>query len=92
MQLKEEFTLIQCRNRSITDYLHVKTLSDKIAIIDQPFSDDDLALHILHRLGTDSSEIVSLIRARENSLTFEEFHDLLIGHEIYLHRLEAATW
>ena len=37
MQLKEELTLIQCGNRSISDYLHaVKALADEIAIIDHP--------------------------------------------------------
>jgi hypothetical protein len=92
MQLKEELTLIQRGNRTITDYLHtVKTLADEIAIIDQPLSDDDLTLHILYGLGADFREIVAPIRAREKSLTFEEFHDLLIGHETYLRRLEAAT-
>jgi len=92
MQLNEELTLIQRGNRTITDYLHtVKTLADEIAIIDQPLSDDDLTLHILHGLGADFREIVAPIRTREKSLTIEELHDLLIGHETYLCRLEAAT-
>jgi len=82
MQLKEELTLIQWGNKIITDYLHtVKMLANKIFIIDQPLSDDDLTLHIFHGLGADFREIVAPIRARENSLTFEELHDLLIGHE-----------
>uniref|UniRef100_A0A2N9H783 CCHC-type domain-containing protein n=1 Tax=Fagus sylvatica TaxID=28930 RepID=A0A2N9H783_FAGSY len=36
-------------------------------------------------------EIAAPIRARETSLAFEELHDLLVGHESYLRRLEAAT-
>ena len=48
MQLKEELTLIQRGNRSITDYLHVvKALADEIAIIDHSISDDDLTLYAL---------------------------------------------
>lgn len=31
------------------------------------------------------------IRAREHSITFEELHDLLVGHERYLRRLETAS-
>ena len=31
------------------------------------------------------------IRTRESSLTFEELHDLLVGHKAYLRRLEVAT-
>ena len=92
MQLKEELTLIQRGNKTITDYLHiVKTLADEIAIIDHPLSDDDLTLDILHGLGADFREIVAPIRAWEKSLTFEELYDLLIGHETYLCCLEAAT-
>ncbi|KAF5451225.1 hypothetical protein F2P56_026345 [Juglans regia] len=92
MQLKEELTLIQRGNRSITEYLHaVKALADEIAIIDHPISDDDLTLYVLNGLGPDFREIAATIRARESSLAFEELHDLLVGHEAYLRRLEAAT-
>ncbi|GMY24682.1 Acyl-CoA oxidase 4 [Fagus crenata] len=84
MQLKEELTLIQRGNQSITDYLHaMKALADEIAIIDHSISDDDLTLYMLNGLAP--------IRARESSLTFEELHNLLVGHEAYLRRLEAAT-
>ncbi|XP_012854081.1 PREDICTED: uncharacterized protein LOC105973593 [Erythranthe guttata] len=92
MQLKEELTLIQCGNRPITEYLHaVKALADEIAIIDHPISDDDLTLYVLNGLGSDFREITAPIRARENSMVFEELHDLLVGHESYLRRLETAT-
>uniref|UniRef100_A0A2N9I0C7 Reverse transcriptase Ty1/copia-type domain-containing protein n=1 Tax=Fagus sylvatica TaxID=28930 RepID=A0A2N9I0C7_FAGSY len=92
MQLKEELTLIQRGNRPIPDYLHaVKALADEIAVIDHPISDDDLTLYVLNGLGADFREIAGPIRARESSLTFEELHDLLVGHEAYLRRLEAAT-
>uniref|UniRef100_A0A2N9HE87 Reverse transcriptase Ty1/copia-type domain-containing protein n=1 Tax=Fagus sylvatica TaxID=28930 RepID=A0A2N9HE87_FAGSY len=92
MQLKEELTLNQRGNRSITDYLHaVKALADEIAIIDHPISDDDLTLYVLNGLGPDFREIAGPIRTRESSLTFEELHDLLVGHEAYLRRLETAT-
>jgi uncharacterized protein (DUF2132 family) len=62
MQLKEELTLIQRGNRSITEYLHpVKTLADELAIIDHPVSDDDLTLYVLNGLGPDFREIAALI-------------------------------
>ena len=78
MQLKEEITLIQRGNRSITEYLHaVKTLADEIATIDNSISDDDLTLYVLNGLGSEFQEIVAPIRARESPLTFEELHDLL---------------
>ena len=66
-------------------------MADEIAIIDHPISDDDLTLYVLNGLGPDFWEIARPIRAREFSLTFEELHDLLVGHEAYLRCLEAAT-
>jgi len=66
-------------------------LADEIALIDYPISDDDLTLYILHGLGFDFREIAAPIRVREKSLTFEELHDLLVGHDSYLRRLESAT-
>ena len=91
MQLKE-LTIIQLGTRSITEYLHtVKALADEIVIIDHPISDDDLTLYVLNGLGSEFREITAPIRAREKSLVFEELHDLLVGHEAYLRRLEVTT-
>ena len=91
MQLKEELTLIHRGHRSITEYLHaVKTLVDEIAIIDHSISDDDLTLYVLNGLGSEFQEIMAPIRARESPMTFEELHDLLVGHEAYLRRLETT--
>jgi hypothetical protein len=92
MQLKEDLTLIQKGNRSIQEYLHaVKALADEIALIDHPISDDDLTLYILHGLGSDFREIAAPIRAREKSLNLQELHDLLVGHDSYLRRMESIT-
>ncbi|KAE8660043.1 hypothetical protein F3Y22_tig00116959pilonHSYRG00508 [Hibiscus syriacus] len=50
--LKEELTLIQCGNWSITEYLHsVKALADEIAIIDHSILDDDLTLYVFNGLA-----------------------------------------
>ena len=62
IQLKEELTLIQRGDRSITEYLHVvKAFADEIAIIDHSISDDDLTLYVLNGLGPDFREIVAPI-------------------------------
>ncbi|RVW72763.1 Retrovirus-related Pol polyprotein from transposon RE1 [Vitis vinifera] len=77
MQLKEDLTLMQRGNRSITEYLHsVKTIADELALIDALLSQDDITLYVLHGLGSDFRDIVAPIRARESSLSFEELHDL----------------
>ena len=69
----------------------IKALADEIALIDHPISDDDITLYILNGLGADFREIAAPIRARETSLTFEELHDMLVGHDSYLRRLESST-
>ncbi|KAF8391073.1 hypothetical protein HHK36_023373 [Tetracentron sinense] len=57
---------------------------------EQPL-DDDLTLYILNGLGSDFREIAAPICARERPLAFEELHDLLVGHDAYLRRLETTT-
>ncbi|KAF5464237.1 hypothetical protein F2P56_014329 [Juglans regia] len=93
MQLKEDLMLMHHGNKSVSDFLQfVKVLADELVVIDAPLSADDIMLYVLNGLGTDYfKEIVAPIRARENPLSFEEFHDLLVGHEDYLKRLEFAN-
>ncbi|KAF8393130.1 hypothetical protein HHK36_021371 [Tetracentron sinense] len=89
MQLKEDLTLNNRGNRTVTEFLQaIKLIADELSIIDHPVSDDDLTLYILNGLGPEYREIAAPIRARENSLKFEELHDLLVGHESYLRRLD----
>lgn len=90
MQLKEDLTLQTRSSRSITEFLHaIKIIANELSIIDHPISDDDLTLYILNELGPEFREIAAPIRARETSLKFEELHDLLVGHENYIRRMET---
>lgn len=84
--------MIKKGNETVQEYMHtVKALADEISLIDHPIADDDLTLYILNRLGSDFRKIAAPIPARERSLTFEELHNLLVGHDAYLCRLEAST-
>ncbi|XP_038970557.1 uncharacterized protein LOC120104097 [Phoenix dactylifera] len=92
MQLKEELTLIQHGSRNVTEILQtIKALIDELALIDAPLSDDDITLYVLNGLGTEYQNIAAPIRARESSPSFEELHNLLVGIESYLKRLEASS-
>ncbi|KAL6322425.1 hypothetical protein AAG906_008080 [Vitis piasezkii] len=68
----------------------VKVLADEISFIDHPIADDDLTLNILNGQGSDFRDIAAPIRVREKPLAFEELHDLLVGHDAYLRRLETT--
>ena len=92
IQLKEDLTLSTFRNRTVTEFLQaIKMLADELSIIDHPVSDDDLTLYILNGLGPEFKEIAASIHTRETSLKFEDLHDLLVGHENYLRRLENQS-
>ncbi|KAF5481301.1 hypothetical protein F2P56_001966 [Juglans regia] len=92
MQLKEDLTLSTRGSRFITKFLQsIKMLADELALIDHPVSDDDLTLYILNGLGPEFREIAAPIRAQETSMKFEELHDLLVGHENYIRRLEVQS-
>lgn len=89
MQLKEDLTLLQRGSQSIIEYLHsVKNIADEFALIDAPVTNDDLTLYILNGLGLEYHEIVAPIRTHATFLTFEELHNLFLGHERYLKCLE----
>lgn len=90
MQLKETLTLSTRGNRLITEFLHVvKIIVDELAIIDHPVLDDDLTLYILNGFGPEYRNITAPIRTHDTSLSFEDLHDLLVGHEIYIHRMKT---
>lgn len=64
---------------------------NELTLFDTPLSNDDIGLPILNGLGAEYRDIVAPICARKNSLSFEELHDLITGHEAYLKCLEALT-
>ncbi|KAL3570336.1 hypothetical protein D5086_027585 [Populus alba] len=92
IELKEDLTLNHSGSRTVTEFLKaIKLTTDELSRIDHLVTNDDLTLYVLNGLGPDFKEIAAPIRAREHPIRFEELHDLLIGHESYLHRLEQQT-
>lgn len=62
----------------------IKKVANELAIVGDPLSDDDLIIHVLNVLKFEYEEVVSLVRARESLITFEELYDKLEDHEIDL--------
>ena len=49
----------------MAEYLQlIKAISDELAIIDAPFSEDDIIIHALNGLGPEFKEIAAAVRAR----------------------------
>ena len=92
MQLKKDLTLIQQGSHTVFEFLHaVKVIAYELSLIDAPVSDDDLTLYVLNVLGYEFRDMVAPICARETTLSFAELHDLLIGHEHYLKRIDGNS-
>ncbi|KAK9266854.1 hypothetical protein L1049_027113 [Liquidambar formosana] len=87
MSLKERLTKSR-DSTPVAEYLQtIKTISDELALIDAPITDNDLVIHILNGIGTEFKEIAASIRTRETSISFEELHDKLIDYEAFLERV-----
>lgn len=68
----------------------MKIIVDELAIIDHLILEDDLILYILNGLGPEYCAITAPILTRDTSLSFDEdLHNLLVGHESYLHQMET---
>jgi len=74
------------------EFLHaVKVIVDELLLIDAPISDDDLTLYMLNSFGSEFQDMVAPICTRKTALSFVELHDLLIGHEHYLKRMDGKS-
>ena len=65
--------------------MKIKSLSDSLAAIGEPILDQDKIMNLLARLGFDYNVVVTSISARDNQLSLEDIHSLLLTFE---HRLE----
>ncbi|GAU46239.1 hypothetical protein TSUD_280660 [Trifolium subterraneum] len=78
--------------RTIPVYLHgIKAIVDELALINPPLDDVDLVIHTLNGLGSEYREITTVLRTRENPISFEDLHDLLFDFENYLKREETMN-
>lgn len=90
MHIWERLTLHSKDTNNIAEYMQViKKVANELAIVGDPLSDDDLIIHVLNVLKFEYEEVVSLVRARESLITFEELYDKLEDHEIDLKWEEA---
>ncbi|RZB91879.1 Glutaminyl-peptide cyclotransferase [Glycine soja] len=67
------------RSRSKTDYLHgIKSLTDELAITNDPLDDVDLVIHTLNGLSAEYKEVSTALHTHEKPIDFEELHDLFL--------------
>ena len=87
MGIQEQLSQVTKDSKSVTDYMQtIKSLAGEIALIDAPLKSQDLTFHVPNGLGSDFEEVVAVVCARENPISFDELHDKLADHESFLKR------
>ncbi|MFS7922155.1 putative RNA-directed DNA polymerase [Helianthus anomalus] len=77
-------------SRSITEFLHeMKSISDELAIAQNPIAEEDLVVHVMNQLGDDYVNIVAALKTRDTTISFPELFDKLVDHERTLKELTA---
>ena len=72
---------------SISEYLiTIKHMVDELALIGALLSEDEILLHVLNGPSPYYKEVGVVMRVRDTLISFEELHNKLIEHEIYLKR------
>ncbi|KAL5538641.1 hypothetical protein UlMin_042646 [Ulmus minor] len=86
MELRLQLQTTKKNSMSMIEFImKIKGFSDSIAAIGEPVSEQDQVMNLLAGLGADYNVVVTSISARNNQLSLEAIHSLLLTFE---HRLE----
>ena len=77
-QVKSQLRLLTKGSLSIIDFLQsVKAKADELAVLWAPIDNEDLTYKILEELGDEYRELVRVVQASENAISFDELHKAL---------------
>ncbi|KAL5552189.1 hypothetical protein UlMin_002365 [Ulmus minor] len=89
MQLRLELQMTKKGSMSMIDYLmKIKCASDSLAAIGEPVSEQDQIMNLLGGLGADYNAMVTAINTRDEKISLEAVHSMLLSFE---HRLEQKN-
>ncbi|KAL5538074.1 hypothetical protein UlMin_043114 [Ulmus minor] len=89
MQLRLQLQTTKKTSISMIDFImKIKSLCDNLAAIGEPVTNQDQIMNLLAGLGSDYNAVVTSISTRDNQLTLEDVHSLLLTFE---HRLEQRN-
>ncbi|KAM1309346.1 hypothetical protein ACFX2H_006050 [Malus domestica] len=81
--LRAKIQMIQKGDSSMTNYLNsIKEITNKLVVVGEPISESDLVAYILFGLPDDYESFVDSIETRNESVTSNELHGLLLSKEI----------
>ncbi|RVW86660.1 Retrovirus-related Pol polyprotein from transposon RE1 [Vitis vinifera] len=82
MQLRLEFQSTKKGSMSMIDYImKVKGAADSLAAIGEPVSEQDQIMNLLGGLGSDYNAVVTAINIREDKISLEAVHSMLLVFE-----------
>ncbi|RVX15771.1 Retrovirus-related Pol polyprotein from transposon RE1 [Vitis vinifera] len=89
MQLRLELQSTKKGSLSMIDYItKVKRATDSLAAIGEPVSEQDQVMNLLGGLGSDYNAVVTAINIRDDKISIEAVHSMLLAFE---HRLEQQS-
>ncbi|RVW44402.1 Retrovirus-related Pol polyprotein from transposon RE1 [Vitis vinifera] len=89
MQLRLELQSTKKGSMSMIDYImKVKGAADNLAAIGEPVSEQDQVMNLLGGLGSDYNAVVTAINIRDDKISLEAIHSMLLAFE---HRLEQQS-
>ncbi|KAL9246072.1 hypothetical protein vseg_019653 [Gypsophila vaccaria] len=88
LQLKSRFHSLKLGDGTITEFMHaVKTITDDIAQLDRPMDIEDILTVIFDGLDSDLyGPVISVVKARDTPISFEDLHERLIQHEVIVNQ------
>ncbi|KAG6735682.1 hypothetical protein POTOM_061670 [Populus tomentosa] len=89
MQLRLELQSTKKGSMTMIDYImKVKAVVDNLATIGEPVSKQDQVMNLLGGLGSDYNVDVTVINIRDDTISIEAVHNMLLAFE---HRLEQQS-
>ncbi|KAL5550464.1 hypothetical protein UlMin_000640 [Ulmus minor] len=89
MQLRLELQSTKKGSLSMIDYfMKVKGATDSLVAIGEPVSEQDQVMNLLDGLGSDYNAVVTAINIRDDKISIEAVHSMLLAFE---HRLEQQS-
>jgi hypothetical protein len=92
--LKRQLQSLHQGSKSYAEYLKIaKTWANQLAIIGKPTDDEDLISFIISGLNPNFNSFVTSygLATRDNPLSFVDFQDELLSHEMLLNQQQPDT-
>ncbi|KAF8393787.1 hypothetical protein HHK36_019985 [Tetracentron sinense] len=92
--IKQQLQNLRQGSKSCSDYLQfAKGMADQLAVIGKPLDDEDLISSITNGLNPSFIHFVTNLAfaTREKLLSFDDFQDMLLNHEMLLNNHQVAA-